>query len=63
MSNNCNHYYSNGEPAISFVKNRWRGVYPKKFDGVCKICKAQVSMSESEYKDYMKEGEDFETDF
>lgn len=62
-TNDCNHRYKDGRPAVAFIKNRWRGVMPKKVDGICKLCNKQFSMSYKEYKDFMREEEYNETNF
>nr|UVY03686.1 MAG: hypothetical protein [Bacteriophage sp.] len=59
MSNkkDCQHVDSSGRSAIIFSHKKWTGVYPQKVKGICKICKEQIEMTESEYKEFIKEGE------
>ena len=59
MSNkkDCQHVDSSGRLAIIFSYKKWTGVYPQKVKGICKICKEQIEMTESEYKEFIKEGE------
>lgn len=54
----CCHKFKDGESAIKFAnKNKWTGVYPKKIQGICSICKNQITFTENEYKEFIKEGE------
>lgn len=53
----CNHRYEDGTSAIVFSTKKWTGVYPKKVKGICRICKQQIELTESEYKELLKEGD------
>ena len=56
-SKECSHVDADGNSTIIFSHKKLTGVYPPRVKGICKLCKEQIEMTESEYKEFIKEGE------
>lgn len=54
---NCNHLNEDGSSSIIFDNKKWTGVYPKRVKGFCTKCKKTITLTESEYRELLKEGE------
>lgn len=53
-SKECSHVDADGNSTIIFSHKKWTGVYPPRVKGICKLCKEQIEMTESEYKEFIK---------
>lgn len=53
----CNHRneVTNGT-SIVFDTDRWYGTYPKKIRGICIKCHKTFSLTEEEYRDFLRDG-------
>lgn len=53
----CNHRNSlTGGTSIVFDTGRWTGVYPRRIKGICIKCQKEFSLTEDEYKEFLKSG-------
>lgn len=48
MMNNCTHKDENGNSTLIF-SDKWRGVHPRVYDGICTICHETFRLSKEEY--------------